>query len=308
MQKGEVVIEGIDAPQTQPPVEMQHSPQWDSTPHRPANDGIAYMQQPQAGAGGGSQQIMAGGQTPHIKLDSNDESSQMEVSETPISENDVRVLPPTYAPYRLLNVDVLARKIQRAMPDGGQISDEVVTIISKAAENRLRTVLARLSVVAEHRLEQLRNHPMYQAIDDTRRQLRFLEELDRREHEKRENREKEALIRLSKSKSKDKDTLVEKAKQLQRADQEAARNRDANAAAIAALGGAKSNKRSWTDANNPFEQSVSMGLSAPTHRPRTKRVTMRDLQFVLAEDPLTRNSALRLRLSLFNTPMEVHPA
>ncbi|KHN83183.1 Transcription initiation factor TFIID subunit 4 [Toxocara canis] len=39
MQKGEVVIEGIDAPQTQPPVEMQHSPQWDSTPHRPANDG-----------------------------------------------------------------------------------------------------------------------------------------------------------------------------------------------------------------------------------------------------------------------------
>uniref|UniRef100_A0A915ACH6 TAFH domain-containing protein n=1 Tax=Parascaris univalens TaxID=6257 RepID=A0A915ACH6_PARUN len=287
MQKGEVVIDGIEPPQAQPPVEMQHSPQWDATQHRTTNEPIAYM--------------------PQMKVEG-DESSQADASETMTSDSDVRTLSSSYVPYRVLNVDVLARKIQRAMPDGGQPAEDVLTMISQAAENRLCVVLARLSVIAEHRLEQLRNHPMYQVVDDTRRQLRFLEELDRREHERRENREKEALIRLSKSKSKDKDTLVEKAKQLQRADQEAARNRDANAAAIAALGGVKSQKRSWADANNPFEQPVSMGLSAPMHRPRTKRVTMRDLQFVLAEDPLTQSSKLRLRLSLFNTPMEVHPA
>lgn len=49
--------------------------------------------------------------------------------------------------------------------------------------------------------------------------------------------------------------------QLQRADQEAARNRDANAAAIAALSGSKSVKRTWQDANNPLEQAAAVGLS-----------------------------------------------
>lgn len=41
-----------------------------------------------------------------------------------------------------------------------------------------------------------------------------MEELERLEYERRENREKEALIRLSKTKGKDKDTLIEKAKQV----------------------------------------------------------------------------------------------
>lgn len=37
-----------------------------------------------------------------------------------------------------------------------------------------------------------------------------------------------------------------------------------------------------------------------THRPRTKRVTMRDLQLVIAQDPISRTSQLRHRLALFN--------
>lgn len=45
MQKGEVVIDGIEPPQAQPPVEMQHSPQWDATQHRTTNEPIAYMPQ-----------------------------------------------------------------------------------------------------------------------------------------------------------------------------------------------------------------------------------------------------------------------
>lgn len=48
---------------------------------------------------------------------------------------------------------------------------------------------------------------------------------------------------------------------LQRADQEAARNRDANAAAIAALGGGKINKKPWSETNNPFDQPISAGVS-----------------------------------------------
>ncbi len=53
---------------------------------------------------------------------------------------------------------------------------------------------------------------------------------------------------------------------LHRADQEAARNRDANAAAIAALGGGNTSvqKRPWTE-TNPFEASAAAGLNAQVH-------------------------------------------
>lgn len=84
----------------------------------------------------------------------------------------------------------------------------------------------------------------YVAIDDVKRQLRFLEDLDRQEEELRESREKESLIRMSKNKNSGKET-IEKAKEMQRQDAEAKRNRDANAAAIAALSSNKTVKNKF---------------------------------------------------------------
>lgn len=309
LQNGEVVIEGIEPPQqSQPgtpsqPAEVQQQTQWDNSQHHVNNENVYVRQNGPPSVSGMQQMIITSQPITVVKtVDTSGEESQVETAEVLTSENEVRLLPADHSAYRLLNGDVISRKIQRALPDSGPAHDDVVTLISHAAEYRLRGILTQLSVIAEHRLEPLRNHPFYKTIDDTRRQLRFIEDLDRREWERNEHREKEALIRLSKSKGRDKDSLVEKAKQLQRADQEAARNRDANAAAIAALGGTKTVKRTWTDANNPFEQPVSAGLAPPTHRPRTKRVTMRDLQLVLSTDPVARSSPLRFRLSLFNSP------
>lgn len=54
------------------------------------------------------------------------------------------------------------RKIQRVLPECGPPLDEVLTLISEAAEHRLRGILAQLAVITEHRLEPLRNHPCYQ--------------------------------------------------------------------------------------------------------------------------------------------------
>lgn len=305
LKRGEVTIDGISPPSgtVNQTTEMQ-SLQWDTNSQQRNNTQASYqVVQPN----NGPQIVVASGQQiTSVKQEINEES-QAEASEQLGSENEVRVLPANQMRYRLLNGDVLAKKIQRVLPDCGPPLDEVLTLISEAAEHRLRGVLAQLAVITEHRLEPLRNHPCYQAIDDTRRQLKFVEELDRQEQEKRENREKEALIRLSKSKGKDKDTLVEKAKQLQRADQEAARNRDANAAAIAALGGTRIKKRTWADSNNPLDQNISSGLSAPVQRPRTKRVTMRDLHMVIISDPVARFSNLRHRLALFNTPSDTAP-
>uniref|UniRef100_A0A915Q488 TAFH domain-containing protein n=1 Tax=Setaria digitata TaxID=48799 RepID=A0A915Q488_9BILA len=290
LQKGEVVIEGIGAtaPQQPPLPDVPQTPgQWDTNTQR-ANNENSYI--PQRSTNVLPQPAVINGNIgSYSKTEGSDEYSTEESS----SETEIRSLPVSQIQYKLLNGDVIARKIQRVMPDGGIPQDEVVAMISQAAEFRLRVMLAKLAIVAEHRLEPLRNHPYYRAIDDTRRQLRFVEELERLEYERRENREKEALIRLSKTKGKDKDTLVEKAKQ------EAARNRDANAAAIAALGGGKINRKPWSE-TNPFDQPIGAGVSLQTHRPRTKRVTMRDLQLVIAQDPISRTSQLRHRLALFN--------
>nr|CDP94995.1 BMA-TAF-4, isoform b [Brugia malayi] len=272
LQKGEVIIEGIDATASQhPPLpDMPQPPtQWDTSTQRTNNEN-SYMSQRSSSVAPPSSLISSAGS--YTRTEGSDEFSVEESS----SEVEVRTLPSSQTQYKLLNGDVIARKIQRIMPDGGIPQDDVIALISQAAEFRLRP------------------------IDDTRRQLRFVEELERLEYERRENREKEALIRLSKTKGKDKDTLVEKAKQLQRADQEAARNRDANAAAIAALGGGKISKKPWSETSNPFDQPITAGVSLQTHRPRTKRVTMRDLQLVIAQDPISRTSQLRHRLALFN--------
>ncbi|KAJ1370084.1 hypothetical protein KIN20_031733 [Parelaphostrongylus tenuis] len=129
--------------------------------------------------------------------------------------------------------DIMSR-ITQCMNEMCYVDEEVLVLISDAAENRLREIIGELAVLAEHRMEPLRLNPNYAPIDDTRRQLRFLEDMDRQQEEQRENREKEALIRMSKSKGIAKDT-IERAKEMQRADAEAKRNRDANAAAIAAL-------------------------------------------------------------------------
>uniref|UniRef100_A0A915CR97 TAFH domain-containing protein n=1 Tax=Ditylenchus dipsaci TaxID=166011 RepID=A0A915CR97_9BILA len=170
---------------------------------------------------------------------------------------------------------------------------DVLEIISNAAETRFKALIAHLAVASEHRLEPLRLTPTTNKWTS------------------RENSsEREALIRFSKSKGKDKDTM-EKAKQVQKADKEAAMNREANAAAIAALGGSRGVKRpgstnannnpthsSTAISNNPLQESAAAGLSVQCYRPRVKRVTMRDLQFVLRTDPFTTSSSLRHKIVL----------
>ncbi|KAK6008957.1 transcription initiation factor TFIID component TAF4 family protein [Ostertagia ostertagi] len=192
--------------------------------------------------------------------------------------------------------DIMSR-ITQCMNEMCYVDEEVLVLISDAAECRLREIIGELTILAEHRMEPLRLNPNYGPIDDTRRQLRFLEDIDRQQEEQRENREKEALIRMSKSKGIAKDT-IERAKEMQRADAEAKRNRDANAAAIAALSsGSKVARPKW-------DQVSGGGVSGAVHRPRTVRVNIRDLHVLVNKDSRFRRSQLAHKLALSGPPSE----
>uniref|UniRef100_A0A914I272 TAFH domain-containing protein n=1 Tax=Globodera rostochiensis TaxID=31243 RepID=A0A914I272_GLORO len=221
-------------------------------------------------------------------------------------------------PPMLLNPQALADRILAHMPEAQGVDAEVLSIISMAAEARLRSMLEQLAVLAEHRQAPLRIDPHYALVDEPRKQMRFMEDIERRAHENRETAEKEAMLRTAKSKGKDRDA-VEKAKQMQKADREAMVNREANLAAFAALGGNKTcgpMKRPFGAPSGPGgggvagggadwksemqNQGTTEGLIK--NRPplvRVKRVTMRDLQFFLSNDPLVpSNSRLRHRIAL----------
>lgn len=167
-----------------------------------------------------------------------------------------------------------------------QVEEEALVTISDAVESHLREMIAMMAGYAEHRVESMRVPDNYVPIDDVKRQLRFLEDLDRQEEEMRENREKESLIRMSKNKNIGKET-IEKAKEMQRADAEAKRNRDANAAAIAALSSNRNVKSKW--------EGAASTSAAP--RPRTVRVTTRDLHLLVNQDNRFMGTFIREKLS-----------
>ncbi|KAF7632584.1 hypothetical protein Mgra_00008031 [Meloidogyne graminicola] len=210
-------------------------------------------------------------------------------------------------PKMLLNPQALADRILARMPDADGVDGEVLAVISNATEARLTTILTHLAILAEHRLEPLRANPLYSLFDDPRKQIRFMEDIDKRAHTHRQTAEKEALLKITKSKGKDKDAL-EKAKQMQKADREAMVNREANAAAFAALGGSRiGGKRPFAPTlggtvdwkSGLQNQGLSSGLTGASKIARLKRVTMRDFQFYLETDPLlSNNSRLRHRIAL----------
>lgn len=238
--------------------------------------------------------------TPMERTDSAAAGEPMDESSAPHPEEEmiqVRQLQEGALESALLRPPDIMSRITQCMNEMCYVDEEVLVLISDAAEYRLREILGELAVLAEHRMEPLRLNSNYGPVDDTRRQLRFLEDIDRQQEEQRENREKEALIRMSKSKGIAKDT-IERAKEMQRADAEAKRNRDANAAAIAALSsGSKVTRPKW-------DQVSGGGVSGTVHRPRTVRVNIRDLHVLVNKDSRFRRSQLLQKLALSGPPSE----
>lgn len=195
-----------------------------------------------------------------------------------------------------LDIKVLSARISRItqrynLPEP---SPEVVTLISHATQERLKTMVERLGVLADHRSENLKFNPRYEVSTDIKGQVKFLAELDRIERRRNEEQEREQMLKIAKSRSKVEDPeqqkLRQKAKDMQRAEQEEVRQREANETALLAIGPRKKLKTSLTNFESSFSQSSSFRDTKPNIDFRTdsvrrvRRVNMRDLQTLLELD------------------------
>ena len=84
-------------------------------------------------------------------------------------------------------------------------SPEVVSLISHATQERLKTILEKLSVIAEHRMEVVKTDVRYEVEQDVKGQLKFLEELDKLERRRHSEIQREMLLKAAKSRSKAED-------------------------------------------------------------------------------------------------------
>ncbi|XP_077503137.1 uncharacterized protein LOC144113727 isoform X3 [Amblyomma americanum] len=172
-----------------------------------------------------------------------------------------------------------------------EIPSDVVALISHATQERLKTLVQKLGVVAEHRLENLKTDSRYEATQDVKAQLKFLEELDRLEKKRHEEQEREILLRAAKSRSKMEDPeqlkLKQKAKEMQKAEMEEMRQREANMTALLAIGPRKKLKTE-NSGNSGAGLGAGSGLtnsfSKLPMRPRVKRVNLKDILFLMEQE------------------------
>merc|ERR1719317_656755 len=147
-----------------------------------------------------------------------------------------------------LQTGLLHQKITRICREKGleAPTQEVINLMSHATQDRLKTLVSKLSVIAEHRLDIIKTEGPYEATQDIKGQLRFLEDLDKMEKKRHEEAEREMLLRAAKSRTKtddpEKEKMKAKAKEIQRIEQETIRHQEANRTALEAIGGPKKRK------------------------------------------------------------------
>ncbi|XP_075991599.1 transcription initiation factor TFIID subunit 4-like isoform X4 [Anticarsia gemmatalis] len=179
---------------------------------------------------------------------------------------------------------------------------EVASLLSHAVQERLKNLIEKLAVIAQHRIDLIiKTDNRYEVTQDVKGQLKFLEELDRVDKKRREDSEREMLLRAAKSRSKNEDPeqakLKAKAKEMQRAELEELRQREANLTALQAIGPRKkprldgpggsgdSASTSTGHTTSGFNSRSQMAL-----RTRLKRINQRDMIFLLEQERDTARS------------------
>ncbi|CAI5685373.1 unnamed protein product [Oreochromis niloticus] len=166
------------------------------------------------------------------------------------------------------------------------VGPEVVALVSHATQEFLRGLLEKLTVMAEHRKTTLKQNSWHTQVGDVRSQLRFLEAIETLQKKKRDEEERERVLRFARSRSHAEDPeyqqLKQKAKELQQIEEAQLQQREANLAALAAIGPRR--KRSLDQTDSPV-----CVLPRPGVR-RVTRVILKDLLVCMEEEPFLRHS------------------
>ncbi|XP_008291807.1 transcription initiation factor TFIID subunit 4-like isoform X2 [Stegastes partitus] len=180
---------------------------------------------------------------------------------------------------------------------------EVVNFISHATQSRLRSLLERVSAVAQHRTDGGKDEEHYDQTSDVRSQLRFFEQLERMEKQRKDEQEREILLKAAKSRARQEDPeqarLKQKAKEMQQQELAQMRQRDANLTALAAIGPRKKRKLDSPGATSGTEVASGSGSASSAAassrqqlRQRITRVNLRDFIFCLEQDRSTARSLM----------------
>ncbi|KAF0035271.1 hypothetical protein F2P81_013029 [Scophthalmus maximus] len=194
--------------------------------------------------------------------------------------------------------------LQRRMLEIGRsygvtdLGAEVVNYVSHATQHRLQNLLEKVSQVAQQKNVNLKEDDNNEQGSDVRAQLKFFEQLDLLEKQRKEEQEREILLKAAKSRARQEDPeqlrLKQKAKEMQQQELAQMRQREANLTALAAIGPRKKRKNLDSPSSSAAAEVTQMtgsgtgplSGSRPT-RQRITRVNLRDLLFCLEEERFT---------------------
>ncbi|XP_042187629.1 LOW QUALITY PROTEIN: mucin-5AC [Callorhinchus milii] len=190
-----------------------------------------------------------------------------------------------------------------------EVSSEVLNTISHATQERLSNLVKKLNTIAQHRMVSYKDDVQYSVSSDARTQLKFFEQLERLEKQRKDEVERETLLRLAKSRVRQEDPeqmrLKQKAKEMQQMELAQMQQREANLTALAAIG-----PRKRKLPNSPALAAGNEGASGGAialgglgssvmgrlhARPRLTRVNLRDLLFCLDQEREMKHSLLLYR-------------
>ncbi|XP_061680660.1 transcription initiation factor TFIID subunit 4-like isoform X3 [Syngnathoides biaculeatus] len=108
----------------------------------------------------------------------------------------------------------LGRILRAGRPLGvTEVGPEVVALVSHATQECLRGLLEKLTVTADHRKAAPEDDLRHDGVSDVRSQLRFLEEVDALKKKRKDEEEKDRLMRLARSRSHPDDPLQQQLRQ-----------------------------------------------------------------------------------------------
>uniref|UniRef100_A0A3P8T3P7 TATA-box binding protein associated factor 4 n=1 Tax=Amphiprion percula TaxID=161767 RepID=A0A3P8T3P7_AMPPE len=184
-----------------------------------------------------------------------------------------------------------------------ELGTDVINYISHATQQRLQNLLEKVSQVAQQRNVTFKEDNRSEQVSNVRTQLKFFEELDQMEKQRKEEQEREILLKAAKSRSRQEDPeqlrLKQKAKEMQQQELAQIRQREANLTALAAIGPRKKRKMDSPlrgasgSGSGPSQPGGSGGTgSRQFMRQRITRVNLRDLLFCLENEKGTSHSHL----------------